>query len=304
VKFVDYFFQDCLRVATLHINCKQHQAGLSIQDCTLFLDVLNPCFCASKQLRKARVRRAFLAAARRLIERNVKIVTVEPQPVVNKVLMENILEASYYNIDVALAHKMHAEKDALMEADRTRRDKGRLFASAFTGDPRKPATLGIDHHCNADCPNGACADDAEAAALMIDRFEDMLPKRWPSPALNKWLQTAPVISIFTFLSQCFGLLGLAWLGMSSRGAIDDGSDSEDNEGHIMSARELDHREYRRTDRHRNRRVSDFVGDASSIFRLAIWNSVAHYILHVHHVLFRDGKLSGRTVPRLSCFFRE
>jgi hypothetical protein len=193
------------------VPCGQHNTCLCLVPMTTFLGIICPVFCLVKLFHFG----AFFTGVRQhalyLVGCHLKRDTRRKPKEEDREYAEAVLELTYYNINLSVHNAWNMGVDELQELSTERRKKGNRLTKCFNG-PWKSRRLCDMYHCCEGSEAGCCANEGETIQEGKDAVDDIeIVKRNPTPALNKWNETCPVV--------CSILLGLLFFDLLGRGLM-------------------------------------------------------------------------------------
>ena len=231
----------------------------------------------------------FKNAIQELLTRDLVIVSQPPDATCLQRSME-LLELAFYTHIAIGGEGDEAELDA-------RRRDGDTLLIFFNGDWHSWPPV---HHCQGP----SCCSSREAAVKKgVQAYMLLLRRRVPIPALNRWLQVFPVVTLFLVLMSVHNLFSRAELIVAG---LDDAKQpaepDSDSDPDTRVGAPADNKEHRRQARRRERRLREWAAAEDSCACLLIWTCVVSHLMTLHYYLFKCGALHGRDANGLSALF--
>ena len=191
-------------------HCLQHQVAICVADITKRTHVLGPLFCTSKILQSATHVWRLRGALSQIVGEEL-IIEHRPPNEEDRQRAELLLNLCYLE---------RGDLDDIEDAS-ARRAEAVALLSILNGDwcdatPR--------HWC---C--GCCESREQTVSKVVEALMSLISTRVEVPALNRWTQVHPLISVITILILAHGLFPRAELLLRGRHAPEDNVADDDEE---------------------------------------------------------------------------
>jgi len=253
--------------------CMQHQTALVMSLLTVLMGFIGPMFCTVRIVQQGAHLDKLSTEIEAILAEELEVDRVHAPSADNLLKVCGLVELCYAG----------ADRDGENRQRNLRREEGDEICAVFNGDI---SAKRIVHHCRPGC----CPDRAASVRRAARAIMTPLRRRLGVPALNRWLQTFPVVCVLLLLWCIHDLLpraeqrvnGAAVRTIEKEAAAH--ADDDDGPGDCAA--------YRRENNRRAVKMMRFFGDPMAKIRIMLWTCVASPLMTIHYTLFARGTLYG------------